>query len=186
MAKIVEANLPVTMVRDHLDDIPTYPLPAPYQARWYRPGDEAAWLNIQAEADHHNTITPELFNRSFGPDPQLLAGRQCYLLDETGAPIGTATAWLYDNYKDPSYGRIHWVAIIPEKQGLGLAKPLMSLVCQRLKELGHRRAYLTTSTIRLPALNLYLSFGFVPEISTPDDRQVWRELAPHLKYAYQR
>src|SRR5262245_43658372 len=182
---ITETDISVMMSRDDLENIPQFALPTPYQARCYQPGDEESWLKIQIEADKFSDfLTPELFAGDFGTDPQILAERQFYLLDQLGAAIGTATGWSYDGYRDPSYGRIHWVAILPEYQGQGLAKPLMTLVCNRLKALGHRRAYLDTSTVRVPAINLYLSFGFVPEISTPEDLQVWRELVPHLKYAY--
>ncbi len=57
----------------------------------------------------------------------------------------------------------------------------MSAVCKRIAELGDERAFLGTSTWRIPAINLYLHFGFVPHIRHEDDRAAWREIEPLLK-----
>ncbi len=173
-------NIRITMVRESLDGIPEFALPAAYALRWYQPGDERLWLSIQAPADHYNAITPELFTRQFGTDRALLEQRQCYLLNEGGRGIGTATAWFNDDFNGRRYGRVHWVAILPQYQGYGLAKPLMTLVCRRLRDLGHDRAYLTTSTARIAAINLYFHFGFVPMICTTDDAAVWRRVQERL------
>jgi GNAT superfamily N-acetyltransferase len=175
------ANLPIMMVRQDLDDIPPYPLPASYSFRGYKPGDEALWRQIQTAADRYNEITPELFEREFGTDPVRLAERQLYLCEGEGQPVGTSTAWVDEHFQDPTYGRIHWVAILPAWQGQGLAKPLLSLTCQRLKALGHQRVYLTTESARIPALNLYLKFGFKPFITSSPEEQLWRDLAEQLK-----
>lgn len=176
---IVQENIPVRMVRHRLDDIPRYELPAPYTIRLYRPGDELAWRQIQSQADLYNAITAELFAAQFGDDPTLLAERQFYLCDGAGRPIGTATAW-FGPYRNQNYGRVHWVAIGPEFQGLGLAKPLMTLVCERLHQLGHRQAYLTTATARISAITLYLKFGFEPDIESERDRLAWRSIAAEM------
>lgn len=173
-------NIRITMVRESLDGIPEFDLPAPYAVRWYQPGDERLWLSIQAPADQYNAITPELFTRQFGTDRALLEQRQCYLLNESGRGIGTTTAWFNDDFNGRRYGRVHWVAILPQYQGHGLAKPLMTLVCRRLRDLGHDRAYLTTSTARIAAINLYFHFGFVPMICTADDAAVWRRVQERL------
>lgn len=172
-------NIPLRMVRDRLDDIPRYELPAPYAIRSYRPGDELAWRQIHNQADRYNAITPELFEEQFGNDPKLLAARQFYLCEGAGQPIGTATAWL-GLYRRQNYGRVHWVAIVPEFQGLGLAKPLMTVVCERLRQLGHWQVYLTTATARIPAIALYLKFGFKPDIQSEQDRQAWRSIAAEI------
>jgi len=84
------------------------------------------------------------------------------------------------------YGLVHWVAIVPEEQGKGLANPLMMAVCNRLKELGYNRAYLNTSTARLPAVSLYLNFGFMPEINNDRDKQVWEHVFTILKESKQK
>lgn len=178
--QIDRQNISVKMIRPHLEDIPAYSLPATYSLRRYRPGDEQVWVEIQMLADHYNIITTELFAQEFGQDRAILAKRQLYLFDVNNAAMGTATAWFNDNYRGKPYGRIHWVAIVPAKQGYGLAKPLMTAACRRLRDLGHDRAYLTTSTARLPAINLYLQFGFIPQIDTPADSEVWRSLQEQL------
>jgi GNAT superfamily N-acetyltransferase len=154
-------NIPLTMVREHLEDIPVFSLPAEFTWRPYQLGDEQAWLEIQSAADRYNSITPELFTREFGGDQVRLARRQLYLCGTDQAPVGTATAWFKRSYQGKPYGRVHWVAIVPKHQGLGLGKPLMTVTLKRLRQLGHRRAYLTTSTARFAAINLYLQFGFV-------------------------
>jgi GNAT superfamily N-acetyltransferase len=166
-------NTPVRMIRDHLEEFPLYSLPRPYTIRPYEPGDESAWFDIQAAADRYNPITPELFGAQFGSDLEMLADRQFYLCDGTTRPIGTATAWFGEEAWQ-GWGRVHWVAIVPAQQGRGLAKPLLAVTCRRLRQLGHQRAYLTTATARIPAIGLYLKFGFRPDIQTEQDVESWR------------
>ena len=168
-------NLPVRMIRPNLDNIPEYDLPPSYTIRHYQPGDELAWERIHVEADQYNPVTPELFQQQFGQDVKLLAERQFYLCDAAGQAIGTASAWL-DIYQGQPYGRVHWVALVPSRQGQGLAKPLLSVVCRRLRELQHDRAYLSTSTARIPAIGLYLKFGFRPHVRSEQEFQAWRRV----------
>jgi GNAT superfamily N-acetyltransferase len=171
----------IRMSRENLDNISDYTLPAGYSIRWYQPGYEKYWQAVQSLADEYNRVTPDLFEEQFGADKQLLSERQCFLCDSEENFIGTASAWL-DNQGGKSTGRIHWVAIIPQEQGNGLAKPLLTTICRRLKELGHTKTYLTTQTVRIPALNLYAKFGFAPVIETDRDREIWEKLRKHIKY----
>ena len=168
------------MVNERLADAPTFAFPARYRLRWYAPGDADVWLRLQIAADRYNTFEPDTFVREFGQDEIRLQQRVGFLLDPWQAPIGTISAWA-DVFNDREYGRIHWVAIVPEEQGKGLAKPMMSAACQRLLALGHTNAYLDTATVRVPAINLYRLFGFEPVIRDDRERDIWRELALHLK-----
>jgi GNAT superfamily N-acetyltransferase len=177
----ISEYIDVRMVRENLDDIPEYGLPAGYSIRWYQPGYEEYWQKIQSLADVYARVTPDLFEREFGADIRLLSERQCFLCDNAENIIGTASAWL-DNLSGKSLGRIHWLAIIPQQQGRGLAKPLLTTICKRLKELGHSRTYLTTQSVRIPAINLYAKFGFVPVIDSDGDREIWDKLQKHVKY----
>jgi GNAT superfamily N-acetyltransferase len=139
---------------------PQWELPAGFTLRFYEPGDAAHWVEIHRKADMINRITADSYRREFGEDESLLAQRQLFLLDADGGPIGTATAWLGKDVEQ-GWGRIHWVAIIPEYQGRGLGKPLMTAVANRLVELGHEKAYLMTSKARPKAIQLYLQCGFL-------------------------
>lgn len=178
---IIQENLNIRMIRENLDDIPDYGLPAGYSIRWYQPGYEESWRSIHSVADLYTKVTPDLFEEEFGNDAQILAERQCYLIDSKDVLIGTASAW-FGNHGGQSLGRIHWLAIRPEEQGKGLAKPLLTTACNRLKNLEHSKAYLTTQTVRIAAINLYLAFGFVPAIDSERDRDIWQRLQEHVKY----
>ncbi len=179
--QINEQNISVTMIRPHLEKIPEYTLPSGYSLRMYRPGDEQVWVEIQAVADRYNEITPALFVQEFGREDALPAERQLYICDAAGTAIGTATAWFSNHYHGQLFGRVHWVAIVPNQQGRGLAKPLMTAVCHCLQKLGHSQAYLTTSNARISAINLYLQFGFKPQIDAAEDVDIWRNLQTQLK-----
>jgi GNAT superfamily N-acetyltransferase len=153
----------IVMVRDHLRHIPQFALPAPYTLRWYRPGDAQHWIDIHTLADVPFTFGPELFRKEFGFDEQKLAQRQAYVVDDADTPIGTASAWTDDPNTAPQfagYGRVHWVAILPEHQGKGLSRPLLQAVLERLRDLGHTQAYLDTASHRPIAIHLYERFGF--------------------------
>jgi GNAT superfamily N-acetyltransferase len=170
----------VFLWREHLEGIPQFALPHGFSLRWFQPDDEEHWFRIQTAADRLNEITPELFQRQFGTEQRPLADRQCYLLDSSRQAIGTGTAWFNDNFEGRSFGRVHWLAVLPESQGRGLAKPLMTAICSRLRELGHERAYLTTSTARLVAIKLYFGFGFVPLIRNEWEESLWRGIEDKL------
>ena len=178
---IIERNASVVLATAHLAETPNYSFPQGFRMRWYQPGDEAAWVQVQAASDRYYVITREVFVRSFGTDEKVLAERVGFLVDPAGHDIGTATAWVDAEWRNKTAGRVHWVAIVPKWQGKGLAKPTLSAVCQRLLQLGQTEAYLDTSTARVPAINLYRSFGFEPVITNDAERQIWREVAPHLK-----
>lgn len=191
-----ENNFPVKMARANLDNVPEFALPSGFALRWYQPGDEAHWLRIHLAADRFNKVTPELFQKQFAVEEErglqpastcerrsginsalrTLGERQCYLLAPTGEVIGTATAWFNDNFEGAPWGRVHWMAIVPEFQRQGLGKALLSAICQRLRELRHERAYLTTSTARIPAIKLYWKFGFEPLIQNIEDESLWCEI----------
>ncbi len=177
----IEQNTKVIMERASLAAIPEYSLPQEFALRWYEAGDEAAWLQIQAAADRLNDITADLFRKTFGDEQTAHEQRICFLTTATGEPIGTAAAWWGEKGAEGRWGRIHWVAILPAFQGHGLAKPLLTVVCLRLRELGHTSAYLTTSAARIPALSLYRQFGFVPVIRDEMERAVWQEIELYLQ-----
>lgn len=172
------------MIREPLAGYPVFSFPKTYRFRWYEPGDEAHWLRIHHIADIHSQhpATMQTFRRSFGSDEAILAQRQGYILDESRHPVGTASAWFDEVEDGRSPGRVHWVAILPKHQGKGLAKPLLSTICQRLEAFGHEKALLETSTARITAVNLYASFGFIPHIKSQADQQAWQQLQQALKY----
>ena len=177
-------NISVSMTRATLTDLPQFALPAPYTLRWYELGDEQAWVDIHVAADAYHTFTMATFEQEFGADRALLSTRQAYLCDEAGKPIGTTSAWFYNDEEGDPYGLVHWVAIHPTAQGKGLSKPLLGLVCERLRALGHSQGYLNTSTGRIPAISLYLHFGFVPQMRRDRETtlRAWRQVSERLQH----
>jgi GNAT superfamily N-acetyltransferase len=168
--------LQVRMVRVPLDHLPQFPLPAGFCIRNYQPGDAQTWLGIVEAADPYLASHRTAYERAFGGRTSLLHERQLFLCDPAGKAIGTATAWFDDDYFGQAFGRVHWVAIAPDWQGKGLGKALTTAVCNRLRDVGHTRAYLVTETERIPAINLYLKFGFVPDVRSEADRAAWDDV----------
>ncbi|NQU11681.1 GNAT family N-acetyltransferase [bacterium] len=175
----------VSMIRRHLDGVPQHAFPPPYTLRPYQPGDRAVWLDVHHQcydAEGRITIDPELYVKNFGTDEQVLAERQLFVFDRGNQPVGSLTAWWNDDYHGERFGQIHWVAIVPDDQGRGLAKPLLSAGLARLRALGHHNAWLGTQTTRVPAISLYLQFGFEPDIRTADDRAKWGVLRGIIRH----
>jgi GNAT superfamily N-acetyltransferase len=169
------------MVRESLDRIPHYPVPSGYSVRWYEPNDGDLWVSIWSAAEKHLVINAELFENEFGDYRSILGERQFFLLDPAGKAIATSTAWFAGDGYAEGVGRIHWIAVAPGLQGLGLSKPMMTITCQRLQELGYKAACLGTTTSRLAAINLYCEFGFIPDIRSDEALAAWRELRPWLR-----
>jgi predicted GNAT family acetyltransferase len=171
------------MVRPSLDSFPHYALPHPFTIRWYQTGDEAHWLAMKAHSDHLHRADLAYYQRTYGAHAALLPQRQAFLCDQNGHPIGTATAW-FEQFANQQYGKVNWVFIVPEAQGRGLAKPLLTAIGQRLLDLGHRRALLYTLVGRLPAIHLYQQFGFVPYLRDETDVRAWRQVNQQLRQPF--
>lgn len=161
------------MVNRDLAGVPECPPPPGYRLRWYQPGDEREWTRIHRLADELTEVSDDLFPQRFGTDPVRLGERQCYL-EEGGEVVGTATAWFDDRFEGERWGRVHWVAVVPSRQGKGYARLLVSAVCRRIRELGDSKAYLATQPERWRAVRLYRGFGFEPLIRNASEEALWR------------
>jgi GNAT superfamily N-acetyltransferase len=185
-------DIPVGMYRTHMNDIPDYPLPAGFAFRPFRPptptspGDVDAWVRVQsaAEAAFMN-LTRETFENDFGGAEPSLADRSWFVITESWREVASITAWWWNTPSDRTLqgrvGLIHWVAVIPEYQGRKLGKAIMTKAMRRLAE-NHQFAYLNTATIRVPAIKVYLDFGFMPDMKMDRADEAWAAVRQQLKH----
>ncbi len=171
----------VNMLRPDLNNIVDVPFPAGYGIRPMTTDDIGLWTDIQRDAEPYQRITDTLFREQFGNDLEAIKSRCFIVTNPKGLGIGTISAWYDNDFRGQRYGRIHWVSIRPSCQGLGLSKSALSYSLKQLAK-WHDRCCLGTSTARVPAINLYLKFGFVPDLTLPNAPAVWRELAARLKH----
>jgi GNAT superfamily N-acetyltransferase len=81
----------------------------------------------------------------------------------------------------PAGYRIRWVAVVPEHQGRGLGRLLVTEALLLMRT-WHARAYLTTQTSSWIAVHLYLTLGFTPFLTASAEEEGWsllRREAPH-------
>jgi GNAT superfamily N-acetyltransferase len=174
-------NVPVRMTRPDLRDIPAAPVPNGIHVRSLRDDEGAVWMDVIRRSETFGAIRDGLYEREFGFD-QAGARQRVYVATGTdGTAVATVGAW-YGAGDFAEWGRIHWLYIVPAWQGRGLGRALLSCALHRLTDLGHHRAYLTTSTGRPAALRLYLNYGFVPDPTDGADEDAWRQLAARFTH----
>ena len=173
------AGVRIRMKRETLENVPQIELLDDYSLRFYSPGMQNVWEDIHRDGDRFTNVTSELFRGQFGEDDILISKRQLYLYCGRSA-AGTATAWFDSDYKGEEWGRVHWVCLKKGFQGKGLSRILLSAVLLRLRDLGHERAYLVTSSRRRAAVRVYAKFGFCPDIGSPEERKLWQEMSSLL------
>jgi len=176
-------DVDIRMIREDLQEIPQFALPDGYAMRAFRPGDRETWVRIEQASDPTYSLSGATFDAEFGRDLPGMARRGFFLVAPDGRDVGTVTAWYLRRYLGRPWGRIHWVAIVPEHRGRGLSRCIMTAAMNRLRALGHRRALLTTQTHRIPAIRTYLRFGFVPDPSYGDaPAEAWAAVAAHIRH----
>jgi GNAT superfamily N-acetyltransferase len=168
--------LEVMMSVGDLRTVPQRALPPGFTLRHYEPGDEKTWLAIHEATGVYDPIPSDLFDREFGGAPEQLPERQLFVISDDGTAVATSTAWFDPESPAPSPGRVHWVAVVPGAQRLGLGSALVCETCQRLAKLGHAGAYLTTGAENLPAIRVYLRMGFAADPRSDRERAAWREI----------
>jgi GNAT superfamily N-acetyltransferase len=171
----------IYMVRPHLRDIPQVDLPAGYRIRTLRPDEGELWTNIWREADPWASVGPETFLKEFGDDLPALQERGFIVEDAHGVAVATITAWYNRDYHGEVVGQIHWVATRQSHWGRGIGKAMLSHALRQMAR-WHDKAFLGTQTKRIPAIKLYLDFGFVPDLDHPGAREAWREVRDKLDH----
>lgn len=170
------------MLNTDLSTIPLVPLPEGYNFRFYQRGDELLWSQIETEAKEFDQVEDALtrFRTEFaGFEAEL---EECCLLLETKdqEPIGTAMAWSNPEFRDGSYGRLHWISLLPTYQGLGLARPLITRALKIMQE-RYTQGYLTTRQRNYKAIKLYFDYGFKPLVHNHDELVAWRNVEDILQ-----
>jgi beta-glucuronidase len=175
------AGYAVFMIRPHLRDIPQVPFPDGFGIRAMRLDESALWTDIQRDAEPHFPIGDDLFHDQFDDYLQATQWRSFIVTNEKGVGVGVVSAWFDRDFRGRDYGMIHWIAIRQAYQGLGLGKAALSFALYQLSQ-WHERAFLGTSTKRIPAIKMYLNFGFVPDLNPPGALEVWRDVAAKVPH----
>lgn len=175
--------VPVDMLWDDLSEVPQYPLPEGYSMRLFVDGDADTWVTVEKAAEPFiQDMSRRIFDREFSNNLPAMLKRCYFLVSPDGRDVGTVTAWYDRMFAGKRWGRVHWVAIIPEFQGLKLCKPMLTVAMNRLRSLGHRRATLNTQLPRIAAIKNYLDFGFRPDVRTARAKSAWRHLGEVLPH----
>ena len=156
---------------------PPRPVPG-YALRAFRPGDEDAWVALLATGTFGEWDRARLDRMLAGERAPLpLAG--AFFAAHAGRPVGTACTFLYQG-AEGEYSELGWVAVLPEHRGRGLGRWVCQAVLAFARERGHRYIFLKTEDFRLPAIRLYLSLGFEPEMVDPSHPAWWQALRARL------
>lgn len=173
-------NLSVGMHRPHMDQIARHDLPPGYRFRSFRSGDSRLWWEIQEHANREfGGLSPNAFVTEFGGREDELPARSWFVQDGAGREVASITAWWRQDH--PGQGLIHWVAVLPDQQGKGLGKAIMTKAMERLAE-EYATAYLSTSSARIPAIKVYLDFGFLPDMERDHAEEAWAEVRANVRH----
>ena len=116
---------------------------------------ETSVLEFSAENDAEN-----YFTSSYWPYLDDLTKRCLFIINQDGLPIATATAW-FANSELGYQASLHWVAVCPEYQGMGLGKAIVQKALILFKELEpNNSVWLHTQTWSHTAVKLYHTIGF--------------------------
>ena len=171
----------IHMIRPHLRDIPQAGFPNGFTIRPLHLDEGALWTDIVLDAEEWLELSRELYVQEFSHDLQSVPKRCFLIVDEWDQGVGTISAWYRHDYRGLDYGLIHWVSVRPSHQGLGLGKAGLSFALDKLAQ-WHERAMLGTQTKRLPAIALYLNFGFLPDLDEPGVCEDWQQLKEQLQH----
>ena len=149
------------MLRKKGSATPDYNLPDGFKFSLYKPGDEQAWEEIETsvlEFDNEESAL-KYFKGEFGPYINDLQRRCVFIENAQGEKIATSTAW--HCCPDRHIPRLHWVAVKPQYQGLGLGKAIVAETTRLMIELdGDTDFFLGTQTWSHRAVKIYEKFGY--------------------------
>lgn len=150
--------------------LPQALLPEGFSFALYQDGDARAWGEIEASVleFEHARAAKAYFMKHYVPYDSEVRRRTLFVQREDGKKVGTFTAWWNYNGKR-RHPFMHWVAVKPSHQGLGIGKALVAKGVQLMVELeGDCEMYIPTQTWSHRAIRLYRWAGFDFETESPE------------------
>ena len=176
MSDLPPKQLSMIIAAEAARRMPATTIPPGFNLRPYRPGDEDSWLALINTGDYGSDWDRARFDE-YITGPERVPGSR---VAERDGVIAAATFASVQPDMD-SMGRVDFVTSLPQYRGLGLGRLVCSEVVRYLVDKGYSRVILFTDDWRLPAIGLYLSMGFQPQMTREDMPQRWREIRRRLK-----
>ena len=152
----------VLMVRKSGTEIPVYELPEGFRFALFQDGDQKAWAKIEASVLEFDDALDALlyFQKNYLPYLPELERRCLFIENADGEKVATSMAWWgYTGLRRDPW--LHWVAVAPRYQRLGLGKAIVSKVMRMTAEIeGDRDFHLHTQTWSHRAVKIYEKLGF--------------------------
>ena len=101
------------------------------------------------------------FMEEFYPHIDEVQKRCVFIVNADGLPIATASGWFSHDENGDILNRLHWVAVCPEYQGLGLGRSISTKainICAKLAP--GKKMWLNTQTHSHRAVTMYHKLGF--------------------------
>lgn len=128
----------------------------------YQSGDELAWGEIETSVLEFDKVEDavDYYKTNYVPYQTEVKRRTIFIQNKNGEKIATFTAWW--NYTgNRRHPFMHWVAVKPQYQGLGLGKAIISKGINLMVEIeGDCDMYIPTQTWSHKAIKLYRWAGF--------------------------
>lgn len=146
--------------KNHVQD--TITLPEGYFFQMYEEGLEREWAKTEVQVLEFDTEEKALsyFKKDMLPYQEQLKKRMVFVINKDNVVVANACAW-YINYNGRHQAQVHYVAVRPKYQGLGLGKAVFRKVLSlfSIYEPGED-IYLHTQTWSHVAIRMYLNLGF--------------------------
>lgn len=157
MTAIPDLNL--FMVCEVLNQDALARLPDAYRIRALRRDELDLWkafpFDTPEQASEYRAYMTDYFQHHYAPKGDLFFETCLVVVDVDDVPIATCFAWKhYDRYTT-----IHWLKVLPEHEGRGIGRGLMSHIMASLGEDDYP-VYLHTQTPSVRAVGLYSDLGF--------------------------
>jgi len=145
--------------------------------------DVMHWCRIETAVDEFDTLDEarEYFMEEFYPHMGEVQKRCVFIANKDGLPIATASGWYSKDENGDVLNRLHWVAVCPEYQGLGLGKAVTIKavnICAKLAP--SKKMWLSTQTHSHRAVVMYHKLGFNVQSSHEDYARAMEVLAEVL------
>ena len=142
-------------------------IPFGYELRSYESGDELRWANLLNQGEFGQKFNPQRV-REYMEVPERRAGSRIVVKD--GNLLASTFATMQDEAEN--LASLDYVVSHPDHRGLGLGRIVCESVVKYCVDIGRNDIILHSDDWRLPALGLYLSMGFVPNLICATDVHV--------------